>query len=112
MPSYSRIDRISEEIKKELSNIIRELKDPRIPQLVSVINVEVTKDLSFAKAYISVLGDAKVQNDTIAALKNAAGFIRKEIAHRVKLRAVPEFTFIFDDSIAYGSHISEVLKNL
>ena len=112
MASYSRIDRISEEIKKELSNIIRELKDPRIPQLVSVVNVEVTKDLSFAKAYISVLGDEKIQKDTIAALKNAAGFIRKEIAHRVKLRAVPEFSFISDDSIAYGSHISEVLKKL
>ena len=112
MASYSRIDRISEEIKKELSNIIRELKDPRIPQLISVVNVEVTKDLSFAKVYISVLGDEKAQYDAIVALKNAAGFIRKEIAHKVKLRAIPQFTFISDNSIAYGSHISEVLKNL
>lgn len=112
MASYSRTDRISEEIKKELSNIIRELKDPRIPQLVSVVNVEVTKDLSYAKAYISVLGDEKKQSDAIIALKNAAGFIRKEIAHRVKLRAVPEFTFVPDDSIAYGSHISEILKKI
>ncbi len=112
MASYNRTDRISEEIKKELSNIIRELKDPRLPQLVSVIKVEVTKDLSYAKAYISVLGDDTVKNNTITALKSASGFIRKEIAHRVKLRAVPEFTFVYDDSIAYGSHISEVLKNL
>lgn len=112
MASFSRTDRISEEIKKELANIIRELKDPRIPQLVSVTKVEVTKDLSYAKAYISVLGDEKVQKDTIAGLKSASGFIKKEIAHRVKLRAIPEFSFIADDSIAYGSHISEVLKRL
>ena len=112
MASFSRTDRISEEIKRELANIIRELKDPRIPQLVSVTKVEVTKDLSYAKAYISVLGDEKVQKDTIAGLKSASGFIKKEIAHRVKLRAIPEFSFIADDSIAYGSHISEVLKRL
>lgn len=112
MASFSRTDRISEEIKRELANIIRELKDPRIPQLVSVTKVEVTKDLSYAKAYISVLGDEKAQKDTIAGLKSASGFIKKEIAHRVKLRAIPEFSFIADDSIAYGSHISEVLKNL
>ena len=112
MASFSRTDRISEEIKRELANIIRELKDPRIPQLVSVTKVEVTKDLSYAKAYISVLGDEKVQKDTIAGLKSASGFIKKEIAHRVKLRTIPEFSFIADDSIAYGSHISEVLKRL
>lgn len=112
LATYSRIDRISEEIKKELTKIIMELKDPRIPQLVSVIKVDVTKDLSYAKAYVSVFGDDKVVKDALIALKNAAGFIRKEIARKVKLRAVPEFTFVADDSIAYGSHISEVLKNL
>jgi len=112
MPAYNRIDRISEEIRRELSNIIRDLKDPGLPQMVSVTKVEVTRDLSFAKAYISVFGNEKIQKDALAALKRAAGFIRKETAHRVKLRAVPEFTFILDDSIAYGSHISEILKNL
>ena len=112
MASYNRIDRISEEIKKELSNVIRELKDPRIPTMVSVVSVNVTRDLSYAIAYISVFGDEKVQNDTISALKGAQGFIRKEIAHRVKLRAVPEFSFVADNSIAYGSHINEILKNL
>jgi len=112
MPAYNRIDRISEEIRRELSNIIRDLKDPGLPQMVSVTKVEVTRDLSFAKAYISVFGNEKIQKDALAALKRATGFIRKETAHRVKLRAVPEFTFILDDSIAYGSHISEILKNL
>ena len=112
MPTYNRTDRISEEIRKELCNIIRELKDPGLPQMVSVTKVDVTKDLSYAKAYISVLGDEKVQKSALDALRRAAGFIRKEVAHRVKLRAVPEFTFIFDDSIAYGSYINELLKKL
>ncbi|MBQ2932907.1 MAG: 30S ribosome-binding factor RbfA [Clostridia bacterium] len=112
MPAYNRIDRISEEVKKELSAIIRELKDPRVSTLVSVVNVSVTKDLKFAKAYISVLGNEKAQKDVIDALKSASGFIRREIGHRINLRATPEFTFILDNSIEYGAHINQVLKNL
>lgn len=112
MPAYKRIDRISEEIRKELCNIIRELKDPGLSQMVSVTKVDVTKDLSIAKAYVSVFADEEKQNEALKALKRAAGFIRKEVAHRVNLRAVPEFSFILDDSIAYGSHIDELLKNL
>ncbi len=112
MPAYSRTDRISEELKKELSALIRELKDPRINSLVSVLNVSVTKDLKFAKAYISVFGDEASKKGVIDALKSASGFIRREIGHRVNLRATPEFTFVLDDSIEYGAHINEVLKNL
>ena len=112
MPAYNRIDRISEEVKKELSTIVRELKDPRITTVVSVVNVSVTKDLRFAKAYISVFGDEKVQKGVMDALKSASGFIRKEIGRRVNLRNTPEFTFELDNSIEYGAHINEVLKNL
>lgn len=112
MPAYNRIDRISEEVKKELSAIVRELKDPRITTVVSVVNVSVTKDLRFAKAYISVLGDEKIQKGVMDALKSASGFIRKEIGRRVNLRNTPEFTFELDNSIEYGAHINEVLKNL
>jgi len=112
VPAYNRIDRISEEVKKELSAIVRELKDPRITTVVSVVNVSVTKDLRFAKAYISVFGDEKVQKGVMDALKSASGFIRKEIGRRVNLRNTPEFTFELDNSIEYGAHINEVLKNL
>lgn len=113
MAAYNRIDRISEEVKRELSTIVHELKDPRLSMcMVSVVTVQVTRDLRFAKAYISVLGDEKMQNDVIAALKNAAGFIRKEIGHRINLRITPEFSFVLDNSIEYGAHINEVLKNL
>ena len=113
MGAYNRIDRISEEVKKELSLVVRELKDPRLnTSMVSVVNVTVTKDLRFAKAYISVLGDDAAKKDAMDALKGAAGFIRKEIGHRIDLRYTPEFSFVLDDSIEYGSHINEVLKNL
>ena len=113
MPAYNRIDRISEEVKRELSMIIRELKDPRLSKaVVSVINVNVTKDLKFAKAFISVLGNEDVQKGAIDALKSAAGFIRKEVGHRINLRSTPEFSFVLDNSIEYGAHINEVLKNL
>ncbi len=113
MGAYNRIDRISEEVKKELSYVIRDLKDPRLKtNMVSVVNVIVTKDLRFAKAYISVLGDDTAKKGAIDALKGAAGFIRKEIGHRIDLRYTPEFSFVSDDSIEYGSHINEVLKNL
>ena len=112
MPAYNRIDRISEEVKRELSMIIRELKDPRLPDMVSVVSVRVTKDLKFAKAYISVMGSEDVQKGAIDALKSAAGFIRREIGHRINLRITPEFSFVLDNSIEYGAHINEVLKNL
>lgn len=112
MPAYNRMDRISEEVRKELSSIVRELKDPRIKTVVSVVNVTVTKDLKFAKAYISVFGDEATQKGVMDALKSASGFIRREIGHRINLRATPEFTFVLDNSIEYGAHINEVLKNL
>ena len=112
MANYSRMDRISEEVKRELSLVIRDLKDPRLPAMVSVVAVRVTKDLKFAKAYISIMGDEKERQDGIAALKSASGFIRKEIGRRLNLRNTPEFSFVVDDSIAYGAHINEILKGL
>lgn len=112
MANYSRTDRVSEEIKRELSAIIRDLKDTRLPQMVSVVSVRVTKDLKFAKANISVMGDEKTKKDAFAALKSAAGYIKKEVSKRLNLRQTPDFTFVEDDSIEYGAHIEELLKNL
>ena len=113
MGAYKRIDRISEEVKKELSLIVMELKDPRLKScMVSVVNVNVTRDLKFAKAYISVFGDDEQKKGAIKALSGASGFIRSEIGRRIDLRYTPEFTFVLDDSIEYGAHINEVLKGL
>lgn len=112
MANYSRTDRVSEEVKRELAAIIRELKDPRLPQMVSVVSLRVTKDLKFAKAHISVMGDANVRKEAFAALKSANGFIRKEVCRRLNLRNTPEFTFIEDNSIEYGAHIEQLLRDL
>ncbi|MBR5535319.1 MAG: 30S ribosome-binding factor RbfA [Clostridia bacterium] len=112
MANYQRTDRISEEVKKHLSDIIRELKDPRIPLMTSVVSVSVTKDLKYAKAYISVMGDEEAKKEAIKGLKSAAGFIRKEIGHRVLLRALPEFHFELDNSIEHGAHINELLQSV
>ncbi len=112
MANYNRTDRISEEVKRELSAVIRELKDPRLPVMLTVVAVKVTKDLKVAKAYISIMGDEKAKKDGIAALKSASGFIRREIGIRLNLRNTPEFTFVADDSIEYGAHINEILRGL
>lgn len=110
--SVNRINRINEEIKKEISAVIRELKDPRIGEMTSVIAVDVTKDMRWCKVFVSVLGDESKQNDTIKGLKNAAGFVRKEIGHRLGLRYTPELIFNLDHSIEHGAHINEVLNSI
>ncbi len=112
MANYQRTDRISEEVKKHLSDIIRELKDPRIPLMTSVVSVSVTKDLKYAKAYISIMGDEETKKEALKGLKSAAGFIRREIGSRVLLRALPEFHFELDNSIEHGAHINELLQSV
>ncbi len=109
MPSY-RSQKINEEFKRELSNILREVKDPRIPDMVSVVKVEVTKDLKFAKAYISVFGDEGKKKNAISGLQSAQGFIKREIGSRLNLRGIPQFTFVLDDSIEYGAHIIDLIN--
>ena len=105
--------RINEEVMRELSNIIRgEIKDPRINPMTSVVAVEVAPDLKTAKAYISVLGDEKAQQDTIAGLKSAEGYIRRELAHTVNLRNTPEIRFILDQSIEYGVRMSRLIDEV
>lgn len=105
-----RTDRISEEIKKELSDMIRnQIKDPRLPEFVSVTAVRVSKDLKYAKVYISVLGDEEKKKGAIAALSSAAGFIRHEIGQRINIRYTPEFSFHLDNSIERGMYVSRLI---
>ena len=105
--------RINGEVLKELSNIIRsEIKDPRINPMTSVVAVEVAPDLKTCKAYISVLGDEKSQQDTIAGLKSAEGYIRRELARTVNLRNTPEIRFILDQSIEYGINMSKLIDEV
>ncbi|MDD6334617.1 MAG: 30S ribosome-binding factor RbfA [Clostridia bacterium] len=105
--------RINGEVLKELSNIIRsEIKDPRINPMTSVVAVEVAPDLKTCKAYISVLGDEKSQQDTITGLKSAEGYIRRQLARTVNLRNTPEIRFILDQSIEYGINMSKLIDEV
>ena len=105
--------RINGEVQRELSRIIsREIKDPRIAPMTSVVDAVVTSDLKQCKAYISVLGDQKAKEDTLNGLRSAVGYIRRELAHSINLRNTPEITFVLDDSIEYGVEMSKKIDEL
>ncbi len=109
--SYNRIDRISEEVRREVDRIIREdLNDPRITGTFSITRADVTRDLRHAKIFVSVLEDDK-REGMMAALKKAAGFIRRELGQNIIIRYSPELTFVSDENIAYGVHIAKVLAD-
>ena len=105
--------RVNTEVLRELSNILRGgIKDPRVAPWTSVVAVEVAPDLKTCKAYVSVLGDEKAQADTIAGLKSAEGYIRRELAQRLNMRNTPEIRFILDQSIEYGVNMSRKIADV
>ena len=107
-----RVQRVAEEIKKEIGRIIHdELNDPRIG-FVTITKVDLSRDCRFAKVYFSLLGSKKQLRDTQVGLARSKGFIRKLLAQRVKLRYTPEIVFKLDEGIEYSIHISEVLEKL
>lgn len=108
-----KMTRVNNEVLRELSNIIRrEIKDPRINPMTSVVAVDVAPDLKTCKAYISVLGDKDSQDSTITGLKSAASYIRTLLAKTVNLRNTPEITFILDQSIEYGVNMSKLIDEV
>lgn len=111
MPNY-RGGRINEEVKKEISNLIRDdIKDPRLTAMISVTAVKVTKDLRYAKVYVSIFAkNEEEKSENLEALKSAEGFVRKEIGHRINLRYTPQIMFELDDSIDYGMHIDSLIE--
>lgn len=112
MPNH-RSNRVGEEIKKELSLMIRdEMKDPRIKGLISITHVEVTNDLRYAKVYISIMATPEEKTLTLQTLEKAAGYLRSELAKRLQIRFTPELLFKFDDSIEYGAKINEILSGI
>ncbi|WP_409275711.1 30S ribosome-binding factor RbfA [Neobacillus sp. SCS-31] len=107
-----RANRVGEQMKKELTDIIgRKIKDPRIG-FVTVTDVQVTGDLQQATVYISVLGDEEQRENTLKGLAKAKGFIRSEIGSRIRLRKTPEIVFEFDESIDYGNRIETLLTKI
>ena len=109
MPS-NRIGRINEEIQRELSALIRTVKDPRVHGLVSLTAVETTPDLRYAKVYVSVLDSSDVK-EVVKGLISASGYLRRELGRALSLRYTPELQFVADDSIHQGAHILSMLRD-
>ena len=107
----NRIGRINEEIQRELSSLIRSLKDPRVHGLVSITNVDTTSDLRHAKVFVSVL-DQSDMTEVIDGLKSSAGYLRRELGHALSLRYTPQLHFVQDDSIEKGTQILKLLNDL
>lgn len=109
----NRIVRINEEIKHELSAIIRDgIKDPRVDTLTSIVYVDTTPDLKYCKVFFSTLGDDKKHQETLEGLKSSAGYIRRELARKVNLRNTPELKFVVDHSIEYGVNMNKLIREV
>ena len=107
---YPRTRRIAEQIQRELADLIRlELKDPRVPQLLTVTDVEVSADQSHAKVFFTLLGDERQIADTTEGLARAAGFLRTQLAQRMKLRTIPQLEFKYDASVERGMKLSRLI---
>lgn len=108
----NRLNRINEELRKELSNIVSyELKNPEATGIISITKVKITPDFKYAKVYVSIL-NSKSNTKTIEALKKSSGFIRSQIAKKINLRVTPELIFEIDDSFDYGSKIDKIIDSL
>ena len=108
----TRLNRINEELKKEISHILTfELKNPNVTGLISVTRAKITPDFKYAKIYVSVLNSKDV-NKTMQGLKESSGFIRSQIAKTINLRITPELVFELDDSMEYGMKIDNIIKEL
>ncbi|MCC8074579.1 MAG: 30S ribosome-binding factor RbfA [Clostridiales bacterium] len=110
MASY-RIGRINDDIKRELASMIPTLKDPRVRGLISITRVDTTTDLRYCKVYVSTLDKDDVQ-EVMRGLKSSAGYLRRELGHRMTLRYTPELQFIADDSIDRGSRLIQMMNEL
>jgi len=108
----NRIERINEEIRREIAVIISNLKDPRVPLITSVVKADVTNDLKYVKVYVSIMGDEISQKNAISILESAEGFIRRELGSKLDIRFIPEIIFVLDKSIEYGAHINKIIQEL
>ena len=107
-----RMDRTGEDIMRELTAILRTVKDPRVSGLISIVRAEVTRDMSYATVYISSMDGIEAAKNAVKGLTSAAGYMRRELGAALKLRHVPELRFVADDSIAYSSKIAQTLRDL
>ena len=107
----NRIGRINEEIQRELAELIRSLKDPRVQTMISITRVDTTPDLRYSKIYVSVLEEAQSQ-DALRGLKSAGGWLRRQLGQKLQLRYTPELLFELDTTIEYGVHIASLINQV
>ena len=106
-----KINRVTSDVKIALSELLREVKDPRVSKLLSIVKVDVSGDLSYATVYVSAIEGFEETVNSVKALKGAAGFLRRELGARLKLRKVPELRFVADDSIEQSANISKIIDS-
>lgn len=108
-----KMDRLSEDIMREITDIIRTLKDPRVSEsLLSVVRCDVSKDLSYATVYVSAISGLDAAKRAVVGLKSASGYVRRELSSRIELRHTPELRFVADDSIEHSADIARMLEDL
>jgi ribosome-binding factor A len=110
MPSF-KLGRVSADIQRELADLFRELKDPRVSKLLSIVKIDVSGDLSYATVYVSAIEGFDKTVESVKGLKNAAGFLRRELGMRLKLRKTPELRFVADNSIEHSANISKIIDS-
>ena len=110
--SSFKVGRMGEDIKRELTAIFRELKDPRIAEFITIVRVDLSNDLSHCKVYISCFDGIEKARESVKGLTSASGFIKRELFHRLPMRKSPELKFIADDSIEHSAAINEKLRGL
>jgi ribosome-binding factor A len=111
MPKYTQ-SRLSEDFYRELSSLLRELKDPRIDPMLSVVKIDLTNDLSYCKVYVSSLMGMETAKESVKGLKSASGWLRRELFKRLKLRKSPQLLFYADDSIEYGAYMEKKFHDI
>lgn len=113
MKKTHRMTRINDEIVKELATLIQmELKDPRLNTMTSIVKADTSQDLKYCKVYISVLGNEDQKQQVLMGLKNAKGFLRKQLAGSINLRNTPELTFVLDDSLEHSMKIEQLIQQI
>lgn len=110
MPSF-KIGRATADVQRELADLLREVKDPRVSKLLSIIKIDLSADLSYATVYVSAIEGYEKTVESVKGLKNAAGYLRRELGARLKLRKTPELRFIVDNSIEHSAHISRIIDS-
>ena len=111
MPNH-KIDRNAEDIRRELTDIMRSLKDPRITGFLTLVRVELSNDMSYCKVYVSSMEGFEVAKSAVKGLNNAAGYVRRELGNRITMRKTPELKFVADDSIEHSADIARILQDI